>query len=240
MVEALTWTPESGPVVIVLLVVTVTYTIFHFGAAPARLEGLLAKRLDEARATAFAGMLQKVLGFVLLGLVPLGVTALWLPENASRHGLQAGDLGMAAAIVCLAGAVFVPVNILLGKTEGFQKNYPQIRIPHWSSKLLLANAASWALYLVGYEFFFRGFFLFSMVDGFGVWPAIMITTAVYVAVHLPKNAAECFGCIPMGIVFAAVTLATGAVWAAVAIHILIAVSGESAAIVRNPRVWKTG
>ena len=236
----LAWTPESTPAVVALLTVTVTYTVFHFAASPRTLQPLLERRFDEDTAALYAGVLQKVLGFVLLGVVPWTVAALWLPDNPSNHGVRLGDPSSTLAIVGVAALVFVPVNTLLARTPGFQKSYPQIRLPRWSTRGLVLNAASWALYLIGYEYFFRGFFLYSMVDAFGTWPAIMITTAVYVAVHLPKNAAECLGCIPMGIVFAAITLYTDSVLAAIGVHVLVAISAESAAIVQNKAVWPRG
>ena len=84
------------------------------------------------------------------------------------------------------------------------------------------NAATWTLYLLGYEFFFRGFLLFAVADAWGVWAGVCATTLAYVYAHLPKNADETIGTIPMGVVFALGALWSGGIWAPWLAHVIIA------------------
>jgi len=235
----LAWDPASAPPVLTLLTVTIAYAAYHYAASPHLWTPSLKRRLGD-RAPVAAVLLQRVLGFVMLGVIPAVIAFLALPDQSRAWGLASGDLGLTAIIVASAGALFVGMNALLARGETFQRNYPQLRTAPWTWRLLAANAAAWALYLAAYEFFFRGFFLWSMIDAFGVWPAIFITTAVYVAVHLPKNAGEALGCIPMGVAFAWMSIVTGSVIAPILVHLLIASSAETFAVLYSPTFWPRG
>ena len=59
---------------------------------------------------------------------------------------------------------------------------------------------------------------------------------MYVAVHLPKPAPETIGTIPMGVLFAGVTLWTGGIWAAFVGHVMIACWAEYWAMRADPAV----
>lgn len=57
-------------------------------------------------------------------------------------------------------------------------------------------------------------------------------TAIYVLQHLPRGPGECLGSLPMGVVFALMTLDTGSVLSAWLLHVLIA-GGTEALVVRH-------
>jgi membrane protease YdiL (CAAX protease family) len=155
-------------------------------------------------------------------------------KEISNWGLQmswaADGLGLVAAVVLMVTPI-----LFFGAKKG--KNwavYPQLRTPTWNRSLLLKNQVTWVIYLTGYEFFFRGYILFSVYEPMGFWGAIWLTTLIYVCVHLPKNVYETIGCIPIGLLFGYVTLQTNSIVPAVLSHVWIACTNDLVSFRANP------
>ena len=104
--------------------------------------------------------------------------------------------------------------------------YPQIRCKEWTPGLLRISGLSWVLFLLAYEFLFRGFLLFASVEIMEPWAAIALNCSLYAFAHLYKGPGETFGTIPFGILFCYLTLLTGNIWSALLIHSIMALSNE--------------
>lgn len=81
-------------------------------------------------------------------------------------------------------------------------------------------------FLVGYEWFFRGFILMSCVTLYGVLPAITINIVLYSFIHLINGKKEFLGSIPFGIILCVFTLWCHSVWPAVFLHLVLSFSFE--------------
>ncbi|MCB9540689.1 MAG: CPBP family intramembrane metalloprotease [Myxococcales bacterium] len=217
------WPPDRPALLGALVLAATLYVVFHyFGSAPA-----IAPRLDAARGAdanaATAVHRQRIWGFALLGVAPLIYAALALPRPLAFYGLGLEHPLRAAMFVGGVVAVVLPFVFLASRKPTFRDHYPQIRrAAPWDAALRRDNAATWTLYLLGYEFFFRGFLLFAVADAWGVWAGVGATTLAYVYAHLPKNADETIGTIPMGVVFALGALWSGGIWAPWLAHVIIA------------------
>jgi membrane protease YdiL (CAAX protease family) len=150
--------------------------------------------------------------------------------DARALGLGPAPLGPTLAFAGATYGVLAPILLLVSRTPAHQARYPELRVPVWTPAIVWTNVWTWVAYLFAYELFFRGFLLGALVGAFGLWPGVAVMTALYVFVHLPKGAGETVGCIPMGIVFAWMTLETGAIWAAVLTHIGIALTSDLATV----------
>lgn len=82
------------------------------------------------------------------------------------------------------------------------------------------------LYLVAYEFFFRGYFLFTTVALWNVETAIVLNIAAYSLVHSVNGRNEFIGSIPFGFVLCLFTVSSGSIWPAVLLHLLLALPFE--------------
>jgi membrane protease YdiL (CAAX protease family) len=132
--------------------------------------------------------------------------------------------------------LIVPINYFNSRTPDNLEMYPQIRANTWSSRLLFVSAISWMAYLVSYEFLFRGFLFFSTLLLIGLWPAIILNTAIYALIHFPKGIKETVGAIPLGIILCYLTYRTGSIWVAVFVHIIMALTNEWFSIRANPEI----
>jgi membrane protease YdiL (CAAX protease family) len=181
-----------------------------------------------------AHLFRRVLGFLLMGLLPLVVFSFGLELAPSDYGINLQHIQKSGIWI----AIFVPPIILLnyyvaGKPSNL-KQYPQIRLMHWRQMDLLINFSTWTLYLLGYEMLFRGFLLFSLYDAFGAPLAITFNVILYALAHIPKGVREMAGSVPFGVVLCLITLSTGSFLAAFVIHAMMALSNEFFAITFHP------
>lgn len=220
--------PEHVEPILVIAVVTVAYVAFHYLASAKRaLGGATEPRSGEAfeRLRARAIFRQRLLGAVLLGVVPALIGLLGLGLGPRELGLVPRDpvagLGWAIGLAIIA----VGAAASNARRPSAWEHYPELRLPVWDRSTTRDNALTWIVYLLGYELFFRGFFLFAMVRWVGVWPGIAVVTLAYVFAHLPKNGAETAGTIPMGVLFALAALA-GGIWAPFFAHSAVAIASD--------------
>ncbi|MCA9672379.1 MAG: CPBP family intramembrane metalloprotease [Myxococcales bacterium] len=245
--KALAWSARDGQIALLLLGSAALYVVFHYGLSARALLARLTRRAGEA-ATGDGASAQLQARSVLISKAASG---LWLGAGALAllaavglaplsHGLwprAAADFSLTPLAIALGVVVFVPFVVIAARSPQQRALYPEIRARRWPPALVLASAGAWAIYLLGYELFFRGVLLMSLADRFGAWPALGITTALYVFAHLPKpNASETASCVLMGVIFGAMALVTGAMWAPFVVHLVIAVSSETAAALWDPEV----
>jgi len=74
------------------------------------------------------------------------------------------------------------------------------------------------VFLISYEFFFRGVLLFFFIENNGLILAIIISTSLYVLIHIFDTKAEILGAIPFGIVLCLFSYFTNNIWAVFIIH----------------------
>ena len=113
---------------------------------------------------------------------------------------------------------------------------PYARLSEWRRSDRTWNALSWITYLAAYESCLRGYLLFSLMRSIGAWPAILAMTAIYVIIHLDKQRDEVIGSALLGLVFGAITLASGSILVPWLIHMFIAVGTDILAIRFHHRV----
>jgi len=82
------------------------------------------------------------------------------------------------------------------------------------------------LYLLSYEFFFRGILFYSFLDSNGLVVSIFYTTLLYVVIHLFDSKKEIIGAIPFGIVLCLFTYYSNNIWLAFLIHATLSLAYE--------------
>lgn len=140
-----------------------------------------------------------------------------------------------AWLVCL-GAVTLTITGASATRPKLQALYPEIRAARWSRALAAASLGSWAVYLLGYELLFRGLLTHGLVASLGAWPGLAAMTGLYVLAHLRKGAAETLVCIPMGMLFGAMSLQCDSFVAPWLLHVALASISEVVAARGNPNM----
>lgn len=191
---------------------------------------------NEKNRTVFGIMRQRLLGVLFFGFVTVFIIGLIFRYSPADFG---------------AGFIFdrpppwwiypflllIPVSAYFAASS--QSNlsvYPQIRIRTWTAGILILNTISWILYLIAYEFLFRGFLLTASLAVMTTWQAITLNCLLYALAHLYKGRLETLGAIPVGILLCYLTLLTGNIWCAVVIHSVMALSNDWFSLRAHPEM----
>ncbi len=154
-------------------------------------------------------------GLLLFLAIPLVIILLIFRENPSRYGFQFGDWRRGivyTAIGCLIAAVIL----------WFAVDFPDITAyyaPQAGSKLPypLYNAIE----LLDWEFFFRGFLLFSLAEICGPY-AVLLQAVPFTLAHFGKPYIETMSCIFGGLAFGAIAWKTKSFVYPYLIHVFLA------------------
>ncbi len=226
-------------VVIPLVVGLIAYLAYWFIQESVSLREKLIRRFGKEKGSIRIVIWSKYLGAVLLGLLPFLAYMISFPDT------KLGDLGFAvnketamASLYWMAGisVILVPLLIFLSKSQGVLKKQPEIRVAEWNRKLVFNNLLAWAIYLLGYEFFFRGVLFYPLLETIGLWPAIAVNVVFYAGAHLPKGADEAIGAIPLAIVLCLLGAYTGTIWIAYFVHLAMAWTVNLAALKHQPNM----
>lgn len=213
---------RDGALASLLALTTIGYVLYHFWAKA------LQRETPGAPRSVIVGRLA---GALLLGVPSLIWAALAAPQLLSLWRLPSG----VAIAVCLGTlGVLLPILWLAAGGEAHQSHYPQIRATRWTPGLVLFEGFSWGLYLVAYEWAFRGLLVCALASVIGLWPALLVGTSLYVLAHLEKGLGECLACVPMGLGFGILAWWSQSLWAPILLHLALALAGNLFAVARDP------
>ncbi len=226
MNSSLIWKQEYSELVISLSVTLVCFLFYHFAGISGRLIHKIRSRYGTNRIQEFRVYFRHISGFMFLGAVPFLVVLIILPGRLTDYGLGL-SIGMNILYyTVLISAIIIIINFFASKSKGNLEKYPLIRTKNWNMKLLVLSSLSWIIYLIAYEFLFRGFLLFACIHVFGIWPSIVINVLIYSFAHIPQGIKETAGAIPFGFLLCYFTILSGTIWSALILHIVLAVSNE--------------
>lgn len=104
--------------------------------------------------------------------------------------------------------------------------YPELRIRFWRPRILITSALSWVMYILAYEFFYRGLLFqslrFHMNDGL----AIAACTALYSLTHYFKLNRLTTASILYSVAACYVVLRTGSLWPPIITHLVLCLATE--------------
>ena len=162
----------------------------------------------------------RFLGFILLGIVPAAAVVVltdFVPVSLG-FGYKAGTAVFMLRWTAGLGLLVLMVTWIRSHSKEHPEQNPVMQ------DSLFINILSLVLYAAGYEGMFRGVVLFTAAGAFGLWPAVIISSVLYAAVNLPKGMEAAAGTFLFGPILGVVTLLTGSVWIAVAVHAVYTVS----------------
>ena len=211
---------------------TTYYFLSHSTVFGGRI-GSIAKNIDKQGKQV---ILQRLLGVLFLGIFS-AIIIMILP------GLSLKDCGLGFSFNSLPPWwAYLLVPLILGIGFFSSRNprnlamYPQIRMREWTSGILVFSALSWIVFLIGYEFLFRGFLLHASLNIMPPIPAFALNLSLYALAHVYKGPGETYGAIPVGFILCYLTLVTGNIWSAVILHSVMALSNEWFSIKAHPEM----
>jgi uncharacterized protein len=148
--------------------------------------------------------------FFTLFILPLLIIKLLLKGKLTSYGLQIGDykIGLKYSLIFLA--LMIPIVWFVSANGDFINTYPQLDDVKYSWSIFLIFELGILLYMVAWEFIWRGFMLFGLEDKFGYY-AVLIQMIPFLILHNGKPAAETFGALVAGLALGVLALKTRSV-----------------------------
>lgn len=230
------WKQEYFKSVTSLSITLICFLLYHFITNSGNLYSKFQKKLGKNRAQEFWIHFRQITGFIFLGGTPFLVVLFILREKISAFGLSLSISNRVLYYIVILSVIIVIINFFASKSHNNQNKYPLIRTKVWDAKLLINSMSGWIIYLLAYEFLFRGFLLFACIQSFGIWPAIIINIIVYSLAHVPQGSNEAVGAIPFGLVLCYVVVLSGTIWPAFLLHTVLAISNEWLSIRNNDEI----
>lgn len=224
------WITDQLEPVIIIGTVTLGFLIHLLITSSKKIEGLLSKNNNNTSWVIFS----RLTGFLFFGIIPFLMVSVVFNKPISDFGINTDNLTRSllwfAGMVC----IIIPVSYFATRNPDNLAMYPQIRKENWSPVLLFMSALTWIIYLIGYEFMFRGFLLFGLIPYFGIWTSIVLNLAFYSLMHIPKGMKETIGALPFGAIICLLTISTGTLWVAILAHMSLALSNEWFSLYYHP------
>ena len=206
---------ESSP----LFIGIIGYLVYFYFLKNEALQTGFRNYLSESKSSFYWIQLTRIVAFTCMGILPLlyiylldiyfwEIDFIWTQSDTNY--------------TLILAVVLIPIGAINAKGKEHLAMYPQVRMTRWNPFEYLINIFSWGIYLLGYEFLFRGILFLGLLPFVGFYPAICINTILYALAHLYKGKKESIGSIPLGIVLCLITAQTETIWTAFAVHWILA------------------
>jgi membrane protease YdiL (CAAX protease family) len=211
------------------------FTLYYLLSTSQRLPRMFHLGLPASDPEVLPVILQRMWGVLFLGICSL-LIVLESGNSPQQFGLafrfqHAPPWWSYLLPPAILAAVFLhaasPVNLAV---------YPQIRAERWTLKTLVLSAGSWVVFLIAYEFLFRGLLFFAALRILGPLYATLLNVILYSIAHFYKGPLEVIGAIPLGVILCYLTLYTGNIWSSVVIHLIMALSNEWFSLRAHPQM----
>ena len=206
---------------IVALIYALYYGIAYTGIS----RWIYRKFAASVNKSVFHAVFFRLLGFVLFGLFSAFIFSKIYGAEFDFLSLKINHLKeiLPYFVFLFLIAIIIPyLNVKNSK----HSQYPQFKIENWTLPYKLLSYITWMLYLMGYEFMFRGILLFGTVEEIGCYPAVILNVILYAFVHIPKGKKEVLGCFILGPILCAVALVSHNILIPAILHITVFLCNE--------------
>jgi membrane protease YdiL (CAAX protease family) len=233
--EAMSWPATAKPALIVLSTAILAIPTSHW--VPRLFPQFLRRWLHTDREVAiWTVILTRLWGTIALGVPSVWIALCVLPPYPNRLGVNLNHAGVSIVVAVISWIVLTTTFwLFLRFWPAFYKGYPEIDIRPWTFGLMALNSASWIVYLIPFEFLFRGFLLFPLASLYGGAVAMLVSTGIYSIFHLVREPQEQLSTIFAGVLFGGLALGTGSILAPILIHWFMAPAVEIFALRARPR-----
>ncbi len=135
----------------------------------------------------------KYAGVIILGIIPVFVFKKLLPHySLSDYGLSFSNGANPISFywILMLGPIIIMANWFVARSRKTPSLCQEIILKKWDAKRIGACSIAFGLYLLAFEFLFRGFLFFPQVNSMGVIPAISINILIYTISQTPKGVNE--------------------------------------------------
>ncbi len=232
----LSWQWENFEFVSTILSVSIGFIVYYSLSKSEWLKASFKAKYGIERTKVLWIIFERLTGIFFFGFVPVLLVLYLYQKELYLFGVNLNEYTYSMYWILGLSPLIIVLSYINAPKKDNLNLYPQIRKNNWTIQLVILSALSWIVYLMAYEFMFRGFLLFVSIKYLGVWPAISLNVAIYALVHVPKGIKEAVGAIPLGILLCIITLQTGSILTALIVHIIMALSNEWFSLDKHPEM----
>jgi len=155
--------------------------------------------------------------FITLFILAILIIKFVIKEDLKDYGLQAGDYKAGLIISAIFLGVMLVIIWFVSATPDFATKYPHLQSTKNSWRDFYIYESGMLLYMIGWEFIWRGFMLFGLKKKFGYY-SVLIQMIPFVILHNGKPIAETFGAIAGGIALGMLAFRTNSIYYCVFSH----------------------
>ena len=158
--------------------------------------------------------------FITFFLLPVLIIQFILKEKLSDYGLRIGDYKIGLKISFIFIAIMLPIIWFASSSDSFSNVYPHLSSAKQSWQIFIIYEMSLLIYMIAWEFIWRGYMLFGLYEKFGFY-SIFIQMIPFVILHNGKPMLETFGAILAGLALGILALRTKSIFYCVLAHMSV-------------------
>jgi membrane protease YdiL (CAAX protease family) len=162
---------------------------------------------------------QHISALIYYGIMPLAVSMLFLRKNPFDMGFGLGNYQIWIPLSCVYLLFAIPLVYIGASTQSMSKYYAARNFD------FLSYILNTSVYMLGWEFLFRGYMLFGLRDTFKEG-SILIQMIPFTILHFGKPEAEVISCIISGTVWGYICYRGNSFWPAVLMHLSVNFSNK--------------
>ncbi len=155
--------------------------------------------------------------FITLFLLSIIIIKFILREDLRNYGLQFGDYKTGLALSSIFFLVMLPAIWFFSTAPEFSEKYPHLLSTRNSWGEFYIYELGMMLYMISWEFIWRGFMLFGLKQKFGYY-SVLMQMIPFVILHNGKPAPETFGAIAGGIALGVLAFRTDSILYCITTH----------------------
>lgn len=159
--------------------------------------------------------------FIYFGIFPVLTILIFLRKNPLDFGLRLGNYKLWLPYVLIFLAIAIPILYFTSDMSSVQGYYRSGR-----NFDLLKYALQMGVYMLGWEFLFRGFMLFGLKEKFKEG-SIIIQMIPFVLLHFGKPEIETISTIFTGLLWGYICYRGKSFWPAFIMHIVVNISNKA-------------
>ena len=169
--------------------------------------------------------------FFTFFVLPVLIIKFILKEKIKNYGITFGDYKAGIKISLTFLSIMLPLIWFASALPEFSAAYPQLKTTIDSWNVFFIFELGLFIYLVAWEFIWRGFMLFGLEEKFGYY-AIFIQMIPFLILHNGKPVLEAFGAIIAGLALGILAYRTRSVFYCVLTHACVMFSIDFISILR--------
>jgi len=166
---------------------------------------------------------------ITLTLIPIILIKFGIREKIKDYGFRFSGAKLGWTFVTVGFLVMLPIVLIASFSAPFQSKYPLCKLAATNWTIFLPYELAFGVYILSWEFFFRGYMLFGLEERFGKY-SILIQMIPFTILHFGKPFSESVGAIFAGILLGIIALETRSFIYGALLHWLVAVSMDVSVI----------